>query len=75
MSTDNHEYFDFRSEEELPEEYSGKKIDCPHCNRPVAAESLFCLYCGEALSPERKSSWLAVVAVLVLIALLLWLIF
>ena len=75
MSSNNYEYFDFRAEEELPEEHSEKKRGCPHCGKPVPFDSLFCLYCGEALSPEKKSRWLILVAALVLVALLLWVIF
>jgi len=73
MNSDNRDYFDFTTEEELPEEHSGDIRKCPHCDRPISADSLFCLYCGESVLSAKKNKWTILVAVFVLIAFLSWL--
>jgi predicted nucleic acid-binding Zn ribbon protein len=65
------DYFDFTVEDELPEEYSKNMKECPHCNKPIPADSLFCLYCGERIWPVKKKIWLITAVVIVLIAFLL----
>jgi hypothetical protein len=54
MCADNHDYFDFTTEDELPEEHSKDMRRCPHCDKPIPADSLFCLYCGEPVPPVKK---------------------
>ena len=66
------DYFDFELKEELAEEYSEEKINCPHCQRPISVDVLFCLYCGESVSPGKKNNWVVLVALLVLFAFILW---
>lgn len=72
MSLKNEDYFDFTTEEELPEEYSKNMKSCPHCNKPIPADSLFCLYCGGQVSPGKRNLWMVLVALFVLIAFILW---
>ncbi len=67
------DYFDFTTKEELPEEHSEDTRECPHCKKPIPADSLFCLYCGEAVSPSNKKNiWAAALVIFVLIAFLCW---
>lgn len=66
------DYFDFRLEEESAEEYSEEKKNCPHCQRPVSVDALFCLYCGDTVSPDKKNKWIVLVVLLVLFVFILW---
>jgi predicted nucleic acid-binding Zn ribbon protein len=72
MDLNNRDYFDFTTEEELPEEHSKDMRNCPHCDKPIPADSLFCLYCGEPVSRGKKNKWVVLIVVFVLIAFLLW---
>ena len=72
MFSEEEDYFDFSIEEDLPEEQSPKKRQCPHCGKPIPADSLFCLFCGQAVSQGNKKIWVIVVVILVLISFLLW---
>ncbi|MGD9014405.1 MAG: zinc ribbon domain-containing protein [Candidatus Omnitrophota bacterium] len=68
MGDDNQDYFDFTSEQELPEEDSPKMRPCPNCAQPIPTNCLFCLYCGQPVSQYKKNRWVALVAILVLVA-------
>ena len=72
MDSGNLDYFDFTTEDELPQEPSKDMKACPHCNKPIPADSLFCLYCGESTSPVKKHKWMVMVILFVLIAFALW---
>ena len=73
MDSDNQDYFDFTTRDELPEEHSQEMIRCPHCEKPVPKNSLFCLYCGESIAPIiKKDKWVVIVIILVLVAFALW---
>ena len=71
----NEDYFDFTTVEEVPEDFSSEKRSCPHCGKPIPADSLFCLFCGERISPKSKAKWLILVPLLILIATFLFWIF
>jgi predicted nucleic acid-binding Zn ribbon protein len=71
MDSDNYDYFDFSTEQELPEEQASQMKPCPHCKQPIPAHSLFCLYCGEAVTSSRKHRWMIIVAIFVLVAFVL----
>lgn len=68
MNSDNHDYFDFTTQQELPEEQTSQMKPCPNCKQPIPANRLFCLYCGEPVSERGKNRWVALVALLVLVA-------
>ncbi len=72
MYIDNNDYFDFKAENELPEEHSQDKKICPHCGKPIPADSLFCLYCGEPLPAGKKNIWVTLLVILVLAAFIMW---
>ena len=72
MGSDNLDYFDYKTEDEIPEEPAKLMRKCPHCDKPIPADSLFCLYCGESVSPAKKNALMAIVAIFVLIAFLFW---
>lgn len=72
MSPDNYDYFEFTTEEELPEEQNPRMKQCPVCSRLIAADSLFCLYCGEAVSRPKKNIWVVITVCFILIAFVLW---
>ena len=70
-------YFDFEEKQELPEEldFNRTKI-CPHCKKPIPADSTLCLYCGESVYyGEGKSKWMIWVAIIVIIAFLVLILF
>ena len=67
------DYFDFNVKEELPEESSKEKRKCPHCQRPISVDALFCLFCGEPVSLDKKNNWVVLVVLLVVFAFILWL--
>lgn len=69
---DNNDYFDFEAEGELPEGHSQDSKMCPHCGKPIPADSLFCLYCGQRVWPSRKNIWVVLIAILVLAAFITW---
>jgi len=72
--------FDFQSISEEPEEYTGRRVKCPHCGGMIYSDSLRCLYCGEAIyvGGREKVKWskliFAAVIFLVIITFLLQLI-
>lgn len=72
MQAENRDYFDFITEDEQPEEPSSQKRMCPHCDRPISVDSLFCLYCGRAVSSGKKSNWIVATIIIVLAAFILW---
>jgi len=73
MHPDNQDYFDFNEVNELPEDFSSKKKECSHCGKSISVNSIFCLFCGERVSPKRKGNWLILVPLLILIiAFLFW---
>ena len=75
MNSENQDYFDFTTQEELPDEYTIQKRNCPFCSKPIPADSLFCLYCGEPVSDSKdsnKNKWIVFLVFFVLIALLFW---
>lgn len=65
------ENFEFKTVDEVPEEQSSQKRDCPHCGEPISADSLFCLYCGQPVSLVPKSKWIVWVALFVSLAFIL----
>ena len=67
------EHFDFRTEDDLPQQQSPGMRACPHCRQPIPEDSLFCLYCSEPVAPVTAKSrvWVFAVAILVLFAFLL----
>lgn len=71
MGSDNQDYFDFTTEQELPEEHAKHMRECPHCNKPIPADSLFCLYCAEPVSSGKKNKWMILLVIFVLIAFVL----
>ncbi|MFH1678422.1 MAG: zinc ribbon domain-containing protein [Candidatus Omnitrophota bacterium] len=72
MSPCNVDDFDFTTESELPERHSSQMKQCPACFNPIPDDSLFCLYCGEPVSPRKKKKWVILVVFLVLTAFLFW---
>ncbi len=67
--------FSFSGEDEFYEQPSSKKRSCPHCQNPIPADNLFCLFCGEAITPlGNKRRWIFVVAVILILAFALWII-
>jgi len=70
MGDDNQDYFDFTSEQELPEENSSGMKPCPNCAQLIPANRLFCLYCGQPVSQYKKNRWVVLVVILVLAAFL-----
>ncbi|MFC1657833.1 zinc ribbon domain-containing protein [Candidatus Omnitrophota bacterium] len=72
MSNPDYDNFDFTTEQELPEEHTGSTRPCPHCKQPISSDSLFCLYCGGAVSSDAKNRWLPLVSLIVLAAFILW---
>jgi predicted nucleic acid-binding Zn ribbon protein len=71
MDSDNQDYFDFKTIDELPEEYSKQERNCPHCGKPIPADSLFCLYCGEPILSSKKNKWVVLVVIFLLVAFIL----
>ena len=65
------DYFDFITKDELPEEHSKETKRCPQCDKPIPADSLFCLYCGKSVSPGKRDKWIVFVVLFLLIAFLL----
>ena len=39
-------------------------MKCPHCDRKVANDSIFCEYCGAKISKNSKTSWIVLAIVL-----------
>ena len=72
MDSDNLDYFDYKIENEMPGEPTKLMRKCPHCDKPIPADSLFCLYCGESVSAVKKNTWMVMVVMFVLIAFVLW---
>ncbi|MFH1339198.1 MAG: zinc-ribbon domain-containing protein [Candidatus Omnitrophota bacterium] len=72
MHTDNDGYFNFKAESELPEEHSQDMKKCPHCGKPIPVDSLFCLYCGEAVPAGKKNIWMILLMILILAAFIMW---
>lgn len=71
-------------ERELPDEsdmdsrdedaYAPDTESCPHCRKPVYAESEFCPHCGRVISWQRrpKPIWIVIAIVICIALLLLW---
>lgn len=72
MYTDNNDYFDFETENELPQGHSQDLKKCPHCGKSIPADSLFCLYCGGSVSSRKKNIWAALLVILILAAFIMW---
>lgn len=69
-------YFDFQEHQELEEELDFKRLkDCPFCRKPIPYNSISCLYCGRSLSSSRRPKWMVWVAIIVIIAFTLLIIF
>ncbi|MFH1577954.1 MAG: zinc-ribbon domain-containing protein [Candidatus Omnitrophota bacterium] len=66
----NSDCFDFEKETELPDKGSSPRKPCPNCAKPIPGDALFCLYCGEPVSPAGKNKWVILVVVFSLIAFL-----
>ncbi|MFH1519846.1 MAG: zinc ribbon domain-containing protein [Candidatus Omnitrophota bacterium] len=63
-------YFDYQSISEEKEELDFSKLTpCPRCQKPIPHDATICLYCGEEVIPERGSSRLTWVVVLLIIVI------
>lgn len=54
-------------------------VPCPNCRRPIPDFADRCPYCGDWIvqasgAPARRSPWVVVVAVLLIVAFLYWII-
>jgi predicted nucleic acid-binding Zn ribbon protein len=68
--------FDFNSYQEYPEELDYNNLKpCPHCKKPIPANAISCLYCGNSVSFFRRPRWIFWVAIFVLIAFVLMFVF
>ena len=66
--------FEFRevTEEEEKLDYS-KLVNCPHCKKPIPHDATMCLYCGDTVElKDKKSGWLAVATVLLIIVFIVF---
>lgn len=63
------DWFDFNSVSEESERLDYKNlVVCPHCKKPIPADSTNCLYCGETVCFCQSRGWIGwVAAILILI--------
>ena len=63
--------FEYKEGQELNENLDFQKLKpCPHCKKPISADSTMCLYCGEEVSVSGKPSWVIWTAAILLLALI-----
>ncbi len=66
-------YFDYQSVSEEKDELNfSKLIPCPRCKKPIPDDATLCLYCGEAVTPEGRSSGVTWVVILLIIVITLF---
>ncbi len=64
--------FDYDAVSEENEDLDfGKLIPCPHCKKPIPQDAIMCLYCGQESVWRKKSPWVSVIAVFLIIAFIL----
>jgi len=64
--------FDYKAVSEKSEDLDfGKLVPCPHCKKPIPQDAIMCLYCGQESVWRKKSPWVLVIAVFLIIAFLL----
>lgn len=69
-------HFDFKDVPEEDEQLDfDTMIPCPRCQKPIPKNALLCHYCSAELTNYNKQVWFVWVAVLVIIALALFVIF
>jgi len=62
------EYFEFRTVSESDRGLDLNKMrDCPFCGKPIAVNSLNCLYCGKTVYQSKTRAGWMIPAVLFLI--------
>jgi predicted amidophosphoribosyltransferase len=50
-------------------------VNCPNCKKPIPQDAISCYYCGKPVDLNKKSRWIYLVVILVVIALLSYFIF
>jgi len=68
------DYFDFQeiSQEDEQLDFS-RRVDCPHCKKPIPQDATMCLYCGqEVYCCGRNPSWVVYTAIFLVVALIIF---
>jgi len=72
----NEEQFDFQSLPQEDEQLDFKNLKpCPNCKKPIPQDATSCYYCGESAGEIKKPAWFIWLAVFVIIAFALLVIF
>ena len=67
------DYFDFESISQEEENLDfNKMLSCPKCKKPIPHDSISCYYCGETVAFSKKSNWVVVTAIAIIIVFVLF---
>ena len=76
MSEEDQDYFDFEEVSDPSEDLDFEHLKpCPQCGQPIPCNAIICLYCGNSVASFKRPQWMIWVAVFVIIAFLLLVIF
>ncbi len=68
--------FELKEGFELPEELDYKNLKlCPHCGKPIPRNAAMCMYCGEPVYSNTRKKWVIFVAIFIIVAFLLFVLF
>jgi len=64
--------FDYKGVSEESDDLDFEKlVPCPHCKKPIPQDATMCLYCGKEAVWRKKSPWVSIIVVFLIIAFLL----